>query len=89
VIAVNIAALTRILVVFGALLFSTPTIAVAYGGPGSVISGIGAFLAVLAAVAAAILGFIWYPAKKLVRSVRGRLGGAGEGRGGASEDATA
>lgn len=85
----NIATLTRVLVVLGALLFLTPTVAVAYGGPGSVISGIGAFLAVLAAVVAAILGFVWYPAKKLLRSVRGRPGAAGEGGPGASEDATA
>lgn len=85
----NIATLTRVLVVFGALLFSTPTVAVAYGGPGSVISGIGAFLAVLAAVVAAILGFIWYPAKKLLRSVRGRLEDTGDGGRGASDDAPA
>lgn len=79
----------RALVVFGVLLFSTPTIAVAYGGPGSVVTGIGAFVAVLAAVVAAILGFIWYPVKKLLRSVHGRLQGTTEGGSGASEDAAA
>lgn len=48
-----------------------PTAATAYGGPGSVITGIGAFLAALAAVAAAVLGFLWFPLKKLIRKVRG------------------
>lgn len=43
----------------------------AYGGPGSVITGIGAFLAVLAALVAAIFGFLWYPLKKLIRAMRG------------------
>lgn len=43
----------------------------AYGGPGSIITGIGAFLAVLAALVAAIFGFLWYPLKKLIRAVRG------------------
>lgn len=64
----NIATLARALFVSGVLFLSTPTIAVAYGGPGSVISGFGALVAVLAAVVAAIIGFIWYPVKKLLRS---------------------
>ena len=42
----------------------------AYGGPGSVITGIGAFRAALAAVAAAMLGFLWFPVKKLVGKIR-------------------
>lgn len=43
----------------------------AYGGPGSIISGIGALLAVVAALGAAIFGFVWYPLKKLIRAIRG------------------
>jgi hypothetical protein len=41
-----------------------------YAGPGSIISGIGTLLAVVAAVAAAILGFIWFPLKRLFRKLR-------------------
>ena len=41
----------------------------AYGGPGSVISGIGAFLAAVAAILASLLGFIWFPLKRLYRSM--------------------
>ncbi len=48
-----------------------PPLVLAYGGPGSVITGIGAFLAVLAAIAAAIFGFLWYPVKRLIRRFRG------------------
>lgn len=41
----------------------------AYGGPGSVISGIGAFLAAVVAILASLLGFIWFPLKRLYRSI--------------------
>lgn len=46
------------------------TEALAYIGPGAGISAIGSLLALLAAVALAIVGFIWYPAKRLRRRMR-------------------
>lgn len=46
--------------------FLIPSFALAYGGPGSLLSGIGSFLAVIAAVFAALFGFIWYPIKRLL-----------------------
>ncbi len=46
-----------------------PVTAFAYGGPGSVISGIGALLAALAALVASLFGFIWFPLKRLYRRV--------------------
>lgn len=58
-------------VVTGASLFLIPTEALAYGGPGSVISGIGALLAAIAAVGAAIFGFFWFPIKRMIKKVRG------------------
>lgn len=48
-----------------------PETALAYGGPGSVISGVGALLAALAAVAAAIFGFLWFPVKRLYQKIQG------------------
>lgn len=48
-----------------------PETAQAYGGPGSVISGIGALLAAIAAIGAAIFGFFWFPLKRLYQKVRG------------------
>lgn len=41
-----------------------------YGGPGSVVTGIGAFLAAVAAVGAALVGFVWFPLKRLIRAFR-------------------
>ncbi|MCS4199765.1 hypothetical protein GGP93_001192 [Salinibacter ruber] len=45
-----------------------PDVALAYGGPGSVISGIGAFLAAVAALLATLFGFIWFPLKRLYKN---------------------
>jgi len=53
------------------VLVLSPDAAAAYGGPGSVLSGIGTVLAVLAAVVASLFGFVWFPLKRLVRSLRG------------------
>jgi len=60
------------LLVFGLALtvfLVAPDAAYAYGGPGSVISGIGAFLALVAALLASLLGFIWFPLKRLYQKV--------------------
>lgn len=48
-----------------------PTPVLAYGGPGSIVTGIGALLAALAAIAAAVVGFFWFPLKRLVQKLRG------------------
>lgn len=45
----------------------TPGLAMAYIGPGAGISAIGAALALVAAVIFAIVGFIWYPVKRMMR----------------------
>ena len=50
------------------LFTAVPDAALAYGGPGSVISGIGAFLAAIEALLATLLGFIWFPLKRLYKS---------------------
>ena len=49
-----------------------PEAAHAYAGPGSIISGLGALLAVVAAIGAAVFGFIWYPLKRLRRRLRAK-----------------
>lgn len=54
----------------GTALLLVPDTGLAYGGPGSVVTGIGALLAVLAAVLASIFGFLWFPLKRLVRRIR-------------------
>ncbi|MFC1997551.1 hypothetical protein ACFLXI_08110, partial [Chloroflexota bacterium] len=45
---------------------SFPAIIFAYIGPGSGLSAIGAFLACLAGIVVTILGFLWYPIKRLL-----------------------
>lgn len=43
-----------------------------YVGPGGALSAIAAFVALLAAVVLAAIGFVWYPIKRLLRAVRRR-----------------
>jgi hypothetical protein len=45
-----------------------PATAYAYIGPGAGISAIGAVLALIGAVALAIVGFVWYPLKRLKKN---------------------
>ena len=39
-----------------------------YIGPGGALSAIGSFLALLAATLLALLGFVWYPIKRMLRA---------------------
>jgi drug/metabolite transporter (DMT)-like permease len=55
----------------GIALVVNPDLAHAYGGPGSVISGIGTLLAAAAAVLAALFGFVWFPLKRLYAKLTG------------------
>jgi hypothetical protein len=41
--------------------------AYAYLGPGGVVSGIGSLLALIAAVVVAVVGFVWFPIKRLLK----------------------
>lgn len=42
----------------------------AYIGPGAGLGAVGPALALLGAIALMIVGFIWYPAKKLTRKIK-------------------
>jgi len=53
-----------------AALCSFPVSAYAYLGPGAGISAIGSVLAVIFALIAAIVGFVWYPIKRIFRKKR-------------------
>jgi hypothetical protein len=53
------------MLILGIAFSVNPDAVFAYGGPGSVISGIGTLLAAIAAVLAALFGFIWFPLKRL------------------------
>lgn len=49
------------------LVILIPQPVLAYVGPGAGLAAIGAFLALVAGVIAAIFGFLWYPIKRLLR----------------------
>jgi len=50
------------------ILVMLPTAAYAYIGPGPGITAIGSALALVGAVLLGIVGFIWYPLRRLLRS---------------------
>ena len=52
------------------LAWLTPGLAYAYIGPGAGISAVGSLLTLSAAVLLAIVGFVWYPVKRLVKKRR-------------------
>jgi len=47
-----------------------PGEALAYAGPGAGISAVGTLFSIIAAFFLAIVGFIWYPIKRLLRRFR-------------------
>jgi hypothetical protein len=55
----------------GALMLSlTPSLAFAYVGPGLGMSAFASAFSLLGAVLLGIVGFIWYPIKRLIRVLR-------------------
>jgi len=48
----------------------TPSASLAYVGPGLGLGAIGSFFALLGAMLFGVLGFIWYPIKRLIRRLR-------------------
>lgn len=55
-----------------AALLLHPIIASAYVGPGAGLGAIGTVLALIGAVLLGIVGFIWYPVKKLIAGKKSR-----------------
>ncbi len=47
------------------LALGLPQVALAYIGPGTGLSAIGSFLALLVGVVAVLIGFLWYPIKRI------------------------
>lgn len=63
---------TPLAISVAAVLILSPVPAAAYLGPGAGLSAIGAALALVAAICLAVVGFIWYPAKRLSRRFLGK-----------------
>jgi len=53
-----------------ALLLLAPGVAHAYIGPGVGISAVGTLFALAGAIVFAIVGFVWYPIRRMIRAVR-------------------
>jgi len=49
-----------------------PSLAFAYVGPGAGLSAIGTVLALIGAVLLGIVGFVWYPIKRLLRGKKAK-----------------
>lgn len=54
----------KLVLILAGLIFSAPVFA--YIGPGAGLSAIGSVLALIGAVLLMILGFVWYPVKRLM-----------------------
>lgn len=60
------------------LLLAAPSPAWAYVGPGSGLTAIGAALAFVGGILLAIVGFVWYPIKRILNLGRSRKVPTGE-----------
>jgi hypothetical protein len=65
------------LLLVGMVLMARP--AYAYIGPGAGVSVLGTVFAFLGAVLFAIVGFVWYPLKRLIIAIRGLRSGKSDG----------
>ena len=63
-----------ILVVAGA--FFMPSTATAYVGPGAGLAAIGSLLALIAVIVLAIVGFLWYPLKRIMNKRKNKDDGS-------------
>lgn len=64
-------------ILLAAWLTPLPQLAHAYIGPGAGLSAIGTLVALVGAVLLAIVGFVWYPLKRLLRK-NNKAGNTGE-----------
>ena len=60
--------MTRLWILVFGLVSLAPGVTHAYIGPGAGISAIGSLLTLIAAVLLAAVGFVWYPAKRLLKN---------------------
>jgi len=53
------------------LLLLAPGSAFAYVGPGAGLGAVGTVIALLVSVALLVVGFVWYPVKRMIRRCKG------------------
>ncbi|KIC47695.1 hypothetical protein [Tateyamaria sp. ANG-S1] len=59
-------------IVLTAALMALPVTAQAYVGPGAGLTAIGTMLALIAALVLALVGFVWYPVKRMMRAKKAK-----------------
>lgn len=64
-------------------LFLEPNVAQAYVGPGAGVTAIGAVLSLIGAAFLALVGFVWYPIRRLLRARKKASGSPGAANGAA------
>lgn len=69
---------SSVVLLFAAATFVVPEYALAYIGPGAGITAIGTVLALLGAVLLALIGFVWYPIKRLMLRNKQKSGNQGQ-----------
>jgi len=69
---------TVVLLLAGLCLLAVPGRADAYIGPGAGITVLGTVVAFFAAIFFAIVGFVWYPIKRLLRVLKSKNAGREE-----------
>jgi hypothetical protein len=69
----NARRLLKCVALFLLLICCFPQPAMAYVGPGTGMSAVGVFLAVVMGFVVAIFGFLWYPFKRLLRAHSRRI----------------
>jgi hypothetical protein len=57
-----------------------PAVAHAYIGPGAGLTALGSLVALVGTVVLAIVGFVWFPIRRLMRARAARANGASENR---------
>lgn len=55
------------IIILACLLFTLPSVSQAYVGPGTGLSAIGSIIAFIGTVFLLLVGFLWYPIKRLIK----------------------
>jgi nitrate reductase gamma subunit len=64
----------------GLIVLLAPAVAYAYIGPGAGLTALGSLVALVGTVVLAVVGFVWFPIRRLMRARAARASGASENR---------
>jgi nitrate reductase gamma subunit len=64
----------------GLIVLLAPAVAYAYIGPGAGLTALGSLVALVGTVVLAVVGFVWFPIRRLMRARAARASGPSENR---------